>query len=107
MSHPAASGIKFDPTLRINGRAITARQVSARTNVAPAARFRDNFIDRLNLPESATNEQIYAAVDALKQARPTPSAQTAEDALYESIFGSAKPTPPTPEDAVYASMFGA
>lgn len=110
MSHPTGLGIDFDPTIRIDGRAIAPYTLSARVSDDPYARFRKHFTDRLGLPANATNAQVYAAIDAVKAATPTAAVEP-EDAVYASIFGAAKPDTAkpqaTPEDALYASIFGA
>ncbi|MBP2419666.1 hypothetical protein [Microbacterium imperiale] len=87
MSHPTHYGIEsdptFDPRILLNGSPVVA--------VAGARRVtRKDFTDRLGLPESASNAQFLAALDARlgrsAQSAPSPSA---DEQLYARVTGRA------------------
>lgn len=71
---------------------------------AQARVTRKDFTDRLGLPADASNADVFAALDA-KLAGPTPTA-TADDQLYEAMYGAPGPAPATADDELYRKMFG-
>ncbi len=98
------------------GRANNAAHIAAKGRQTRAA-----LADRLDLPADASNMQIFASLDAKLAAgksAPTPAsasrnavpAQSADDALYEAMYG---PTPAaaarralSADDALYEAMYG-
>jgi hypothetical protein len=87
----------------------TIHRHAARSAPRAAVVTRKDFTDRLGLPANATNDQVLAAVDAVK-APPKPAAApqvTAEDALYAAAFGdqASADDAPTADDALYRAIF--
>ena len=78
----------------INHLSATLHRFAARAGAQSSKVTRKDFTDRLGLPADATNDQVLAAVDAVKKPKaPTRTLaqrrQAADDALYASIYGPA------------------
>lgn len=75
---------------------------------------RKTLTDKLGVPENASDAEALAALDAKLAAKkqstaqkPAQAQQSADDALYGSVYGESIPEPPTAaEDALYAAYTG-
>lgn len=78
------------------------RGSTPRAQAAPAEPRlnRKTITDRLNLPEDASNEQIFAAVDAVMARSGKKAPVSADDALYALAWGD------KPGEALYRAAWG-
>ncbi len=79
---------------------------------AAAKVSRKDFTDRLGLPEDASNDEVLAAIDAVKARNAATAAVPAsspEDAVYDRVFGEAPqaPVPTAEETNLFGRLFGA
>lgn len=101
------------PSFSVHG-GLPSQRSRSHARAPRAGVIRKDFTDRLGLPADATNAQVFAAIDAVKQAKhsATPSTATlsAEDALYALAFGAAEqPTSSAAldaADALYKAVWG-
>ncbi|WP_424023688.1 hypothetical protein [Microbacterium sp.] len=90
-------------------------KTAIRAHAATAdANARQKITDRLGLPESATNAEVLAAVDARLQpkfGRPAPAREPdlSDSAIWARMHGAAETPAPRDmsEDAIWARMHGA
>lgn len=103
---------RLNPAAAMNPATVHARATGTRQpQKAASASVRAQIAAKVNLPATASDAQILAAVDAVAAERDRFAAVSAEDALYAKYMGTGPSTDPvslTPtEQELYERAWGA